>query len=101
MIIYSASILFHAGNYSNGFPMTSTSQCNSGMDAFISRCVLAAQQNDYYCFSDTHINAMCFRLNENGTCSDKLQSKQVSFLNFDKEKLQEYLLKDLVHVSKS
>jgi len=83
MIIYSASVLFHAGRQTNAYPSFATDKCYENVDSFMDYCELNARAHPMFATSDVCINAMICRVNKDGTVQKEgVQPKVRRFQNY-------------------
>ena len=83
MLVYSASVLFHAGRHTNTYPSFATDKCYENIDSFIDYCELNARANPMFPTSDVCINAMICRANEDGTVQkERVQPDPRFFRNY-------------------
>ena len=87
MRIYSASVLFWAGNTTKNLPMHSTSELHSTFESFLDACTLEVQQDKLFRLSNVCIVGIQSRILENGLLFKELE-KTITFENYISSKIQ-------------
>jgi len=85
MIVYSASVLFYAGEgrWLSAYPVMATDRCYESVDGFMDYCELAARADPMFPVCNVFINVIICRVDEDGTVQrEGVQPKPRSFRNY-------------------